>query len=255
MPSRRLLYSETMWRGLLGVLVFVAATAALAPAAIVGELARPGRHVTLRLGRIWSRLHLIALGVRPRYEGLGAIPSTPCIFVSNHQSILDVWALAPALPDTTRFVAKSSLFRIPLFGWALRAGGFVPIDRERKDRARGSIDRAAAMVASGLSVILFPEGTRSRDGKLLPFKRGAFRLATRTGAPIVPVAVSGSGKVLRPRSIVVRPGTVRVRFAEPIDSLPFGEDDVDILAARVRAAIASGLEPDEAGVSGDAPLG
>jgi len=242
-----------MLRGLWVILVFVAATGVLAPLAILGELARPGRDVTFRLGRVWCRIHLRALGVRPDYGGLENVPPGPCVFVSNHLSIVDIWAIAPVLPSPTRFVAKQSLFRIPLFGWALYVGGFIPIDRERRDRAIGSMGRATDHIRAGGSILLFAEGTRSRTGRLLPFKKGAFRLALETGVPVVPIAVSGSGRVVRPGTIVARPGPVRVAIAPRVLPVEGGEAGLDSLMADVRAAIVARLAPDEVEGSTEAP--
>jgi len=237
-----------MIRGVFAIVVFLGLTLVLATLAIPLALLFPRADVVMRLGRVWSLGLLKATGIRPRYEGLDRMPrGRPCIFLSNHASIVDIWALAPVLPSATRFVAKHSLFRIPFFGWALAAGGFIPIDRSNRTRALRSLRVAADRIRRGRSVLLFPEGTRSRDGRLAPFKRGAFHLALDAGVPVVPLAVSGSGKALPARSVLVRRVPVRVTVAEPIDPLPFRPDDVQGLIDAVRAAIAEHLDPDERG--------
>jgi 1-acyl-sn-glycerol-3-phosphate acyltransferase len=125
---------------------------------------------------------------------------------------------------TTRFVSKKSIFWIPVLGQAMAVAGFIPIDRSDRTRAIRSLGRASARIRAGASVILFPEGTRSRDGKLGRFKRGAFHLAIDAGVPVVPVAISGTGKVVRPRSIVVRPGPVSVTFSPAIETQAYAND-------------------------------
>src|SRR6185436_10580396 len=121
----------------------------------------------------------------------------------------------PVLPVTTRFVSKRTIFWIPVLGQAMALAGFIPIDRKDRASAIRSLGRATDTIRGGASVILFPEGTRSRDGRLAPFKRGAFHLALQAGVPVVPVSISGTYSVVRPRSIVVHAGPVHVTFAPP----------------------------------------
>ncbi len=238
-----------MLRGIFTFVVFIAMTVLAGGTAALWSLLRPGSDIVMRLGTLWSRTSLAAAGVEPAYEGLeNARRALPCVFISNHQSILDIWSLIPVLPRSTRFVAKRSLFLIPFFGWALAASGFIPIDRKNRTRAVRSLATAAEKVRGGRPVLLFAEGTRSRDGKLGPFKRGAFHLAIEAGVPVVPVAVSGSGRVLRPGGMFrVRRGTVRVSFAPPLDTLPYRPDGIDRLSRDVRERIAERLLPEELG--------
>jgi 1-acyl-sn-glycerol-3-phosphate acyltransferase len=234
-------------RGIFTFVVFVAATVVFGGTAAFWSLVRPGSDIVMRLGRIWSRVILAAGGIEPVYEGVEhASRSLPCVFISNHQSAVDIWSLIPALPVATRFVAKRSLFRIPFFGWALAASGFIPIDRKNRAKAVRSLATAAEKVRRGRPVLLFAEGTRSRDGKLAPFKRGAFHLEIAAGVPVVPVAVSGSGWVLRPGGVFrIRRGTVRVSFAPPLDARSYAPDGIDRLSEDVRARIVARLLPEE----------
>ena len=236
-----------MLRGAFTFVVFVAMTLLAGGTAALWSVLRPGSDIVMRLGTLWSRTSLAAAGVEPVYEGLEhASKALPCIFISNHQSLLDIWSLIPVLPRSTRFVAKQSLFLIPFFGWALSASGFIPIDRRNRARAMRSLAVAAEAVRGGRPVLLFAEGTRSRDGKLAPFKRGAFHLAVEAGVPVVPVAVSGSGRVLRPGGMFrIRKGAVRVSFAEALDASAYGRDGIDRLSRDVRARIVERLAPDE----------
>lgn len=236
-----------MLRGILTLLVFFVATVVFGSAATFWSLLHPGSNIIMRLGRVWSRILLATTGANPVYDGIeNATNSLPCVFISNHQSILDIWSLMPALPLSARFVAKRSLFSIPILGWAMTASGFVPIDRKNRARAVRSLEVAADKVRGGRSLLLFAEGTRSRNGRLGPFKRGAFHLALAAGVPVVPVAVSGSGRVIRPGGwFRIRQGTVRVSFAPPIDSASYRPDGIDRLLADVRAKIVERLTPEE----------
>lgn len=235
-----------MLRGLVTAVVSILSTVVLGLLAIVGGIVFPRANVGSRLGKLWSRVHLSAMGVRPSYTGLEhAAGVAPRIFLANHFSNVDIWATAPVLPDTYRFVAKRSLFWVPVLGQAIWVAGFVPIDRGNRSSAIASLGRAAARIRGGASVILFPEGTRSRDGRLGPFKRGPFHLAVEAGVPVVPVAISGSGKVAPPRTLAVAPGPIRVTFCEPIPAAELPALGIDGLMARVRSAIVERLAPDE----------
>jgi len=141
---------------------------------------------------------------------------------------------------TTRFVSKRTIFWIPVLGQAMSVAGFIPIDRQDRTSAIRSLGRATETIRHGASVILFPEGTRSRDGRLSRFKRGSFHLALEAGVPIVPVAISGTFDVVKPRSFIVRPGPVHVTFAPPVDVAGYA-GDLDGLMAKVRSEIASRL--------------
>ncbi|MCA9526655.1 MAG: 1-acyl-sn-glycerol-3-phosphate acyltransferase [Myxococcales bacterium] len=166
----------------------------------------------------------------------------PHVYMSNHQSLLDIPVLAAALPaQSLRFVAKAELFRIPVFGKAMRSADIVELDRGDHARARASLDRAAALMASGISVWIAPEGTRSPDGRLAPLKKGGFHLALAAGVPIVPVALNGTGAVLRKNSLDMRRGCpVQVRIGAPI---PVAGRTVEALLADVEAYFQTHVEP------------
>ena len=246
MFSGPLLYSGTVLRGIWAFFVMFVSTAVLASAAVLLELFRPGRNMSFKVGRIWSLVNLRAAGCRVEYAGHENLDRLlPCLFLSNHESNLDVWALTRVLPVTSRFVAKQSLFRIPVFGAALRAAGFIPVDRADRGKAIQSLEAGLAWLRAGNPILMFPEGTRSRDGSLLPFKKGPFHLAVQAECPVVPIAVVGSGPLMRPRSPVVRAGTIQVRFGAPIPPRPNAEDGVSDLMERVRAAMIGLLERDQ----------
>jgi 1-acyl-sn-glycerol-3-phosphate acyltransferase len=211
-------------------------------------LPRGGR-VFFFWARLWSRLVLLTSGVRARAERLAQLdPRRTYVFLSNHQSLYDIPLLIATLPFPVRFMAKRELFSIPIFGWAIRMGGFIPVDRGASKGARESFRAATARLAHGGSVLLFPEETRSLDGRLLPFKRGGFLLAQMAGAPVVPVGIRGTLGVRRKDSFRIHPGRALVRYGAPIEPAS-GRRDTAELVGRVRAAIAelAGAEAPPAG--------
>ncbi|MBI2413922.1 MAG: 1-acyl-sn-glycerol-3-phosphate acyltransferase [Deltaproteobacteria bacterium] len=184
---------------------------------------------------LWARLILLLSGVRVRVEGMENIPrGKAVVFLSNHQGAFDIPVLQGFIPVQFRWIAKKSLFRIPLIGWSMSFAGYIAIDRENAAEALRSMEAAASRIRSGTSVLIFPEGTRSETGKLLPFKRGGFMLASKSGVPIVPVAVSGTNVIMRRGGFSVRPASVRVSFGHPIET--GGAEDKD-LRNRTKQAI------------------
>ena len=239
-----------MVRSIWTSLVAVAATLFFGSLAIVGCLILRKDNSGIVLGGMWSRFILRAAGIRIRYIGLqNRALNHSCVYIANHQSMVDIWTLLPVLPRKTRFVAKESLFRIPVLGWAIRAAGFIPIDRSNIGKAMKSLEKAGAKIRAGNSVILFPEGTRSKDGRLRPFKKGAFHMALKARVPIVPVTISGSFDRLRPNSLWITPGEVMAHFGDPIDTSAFTENMVAELRDHLQARIAETLDDlgDESG--------
>ena len=183
----------------------------------------------LRLGRI-----------RIQVEGQEHIPARASIFMSNHVSNLDPPIIFPLLPFRTAFFLKRSLMKLPIVGIAMRLANFVPVDRDgRPESARESVQAAMKAMALGVNIMTFPEGTRSRTGKMLPFKKGAFYLAMETGAPVVPISIWGSEQMMTKGSLRIQPGLAHLTFHPPLDPQQFANRDE--LMAAVRAAIASGL--------------
>ena len=171
-----------------------------------------------RVGMSIARLGVRAAGVRVQIRGLEHVPEgVSCIFLANHVSNLDPPVLFPALPGQASVMLKKELMRIPVLGTAMRMAKFVPVERKSsREAAQASVAAAADAVRAGLHFLVFPEGTRSRDGRLQPFKSGPFYLAMETGAPIVPVAISGTEKLMRKGSANIYPGVVRVQMLPPI---------------------------------------
>jgi 1-acyl-sn-glycerol-3-phosphate acyltransferase len=182
-------------------------------------------------------------GVPVKVVGLDQLdPQRTYIFMANHASTLDPPILVPLIPRRTSVLVKKELFRVPILGQAMRMGSLVPVDRSNRDAAIASLRAAAQVLTTGINMTIFIEGTRSYDGRLLPFKKGPFYLAEESGAPIVPVTIAGSQKVMPKKSMGIGTGEVRVIFHPPMRAADFG--DRDSLMAAVREKIASGL-PEE----------
>ena len=189
-------------------------------------------------GHIGVGLALGLAGIRYRVRGREHIPPhRAVVFCSNHESNVDPPVLFQALHKRLHVLFKAELTRLPVLGAVMVAGGFVPVERERREASLASIERAAQSIRSGNSFLIFPEGTRSKTSELLPFKKGGFIMAIKAKAPIVPVAVSGGRSAMRKGSWFVRPVMVDVRIGEPVETAGFSVDDRDLLIEIVRERI------------------
>lgn len=180
-------------------------------------------------------------GIRIQIEGREHVPEhTACIFMSNHLSNLDPPALIPNIPGRTAAFSKRSIMKIPGLGYGMKLADFIPVDRDRRiESAQDSIAAARRVLAKGIHITTFVEGTRSRDGRLLPFKKGPFYLAMETGAPCIPVSIHGTETIMTKGSVRIRPGTAHIVFHAPV--YPANFDTREELMSAVREAIASGL--------------
>jgi 1-acyl-sn-glycerol-3-phosphate acyltransferase len=187
--------------------------------------------------RFWSPVLLWAGGAKLEVLGLEHLDrKQPYVFVSNHQSTIDIPTLFLALPWNTRFVAKKALMYVPALGWYMWLAKFIFVDRGNRKTAIASLDKAAQQIRDGISIIVFAEGTRSPDRTVKPFKKGPFALAMKAGVPLVPVAIEGSGALMPKNSWIITPGPIKVLVGKPIDPKPFGEDR-DALINAVRSAV------------------
>ena len=197
----------------------------------------------LWVGRQWVGWIFWTCGIAVEVDGLENVdPRQPCVFMSNHQSVVDVGALVLTLPVAWRFVAKRELAWIPFFGWAMWLGGHVIINRGNRERAIASLRRAAERIRGGMNVVIFPEGTRSPTGEMRAFKSGGFHLALEAQVPILPVTVSGSRHLTPKGSLRVESGRVLVRYGKPLPTAGLGLADREALKLRVREAIAAGYD-------------
>jgi 1-acyl-sn-glycerol-3-phosphate acyltransferase len=230
------------FRAVLNTALIAFATIIGSVAALISRLFDPSGDTVMRLARWWSRGICALSGVKIEVQGkLDFQPGQSYVFMANHLSTVDIWALYVALPLPVRMIAKKQLSQIPLFGWAMWAGRFIFIDRGNAVAARRSIERAKERIRQGTSVLLFPEGTRSRDGSLQPFKKGGFHLAIDAGAPIVPVAISGTRELMPRGALRLRPGHVKLVVGDPIPTEGLSSEDRNDLLERVHGIMAAML--------------
>jgi 1-acyl-sn-glycerol-3-phosphate acyltransferase len=186
-----------------------------------------------------------AVGVRVRVTGTERIPSGTCLFVANHTSSADAPAVVGAIPRRIAILLKKSLFDYPIVGQAFHLAHFIPVDRSQRDSAIASLEKATEAMRAGQSFLIYPEGTRSPDGRLQEFKRGAVVMAIKAGVPIVPVACSNAHRIMEKRSLVIHPGEILVEFLESIDASKFALEGREELNELVHDALAAGLPPDQ----------
>jgi 1-acyl-sn-glycerol-3-phosphate acyltransferase len=176
----------------------------------------------------------VTAGARVRVHGAQHIqPGVSYVFLSTHQSYMDIPAMLGYLPAQLRIAAKKVLFRIPFMGWHLTRAGHIPIDRSSTEKAINSMKEAAAYLKGGICAFVFPEGTRSRDGYLHKFKKGGFKLALQAGVPIIPITIIGSRRVLPPDEIIFRPGPIDMYVDAPITTTGLTDDDLEPLMETV----------------------
>jgi 1-acyl-sn-glycerol-3-phosphate acyltransferase len=228
---------------LAGIRSFITYVATLAYIVVAGPLG-----LVIAVGFRWKRglyalghtgvqLALTLGGIRYKVEGREHLPAGPAVFCSNHESNVDPPVLFRALHPQLHVLYKAELHKFPIMGTVFDAGGFVAVERDNRERALGSIRRGAESLRAGNSFLIFPEGTRSRSGELLPFKKGGFIMAIEAQVPIVPVAVQGGRAAMRKGSAIVHPVHVSVRIGEPIPTAGLTLADRDQLIDRVHARI------------------
>jgi 1-acyl-sn-glycerol-3-phosphate acyltransferase len=184
-------------------------------------------------------------GEKVTVHGRENIPPGVCLFAANHTSNADAPAIVGAIPRRIAILGRKSLFDIPVVGTAFRLAKFVPVDREDRDAALASVQEAVKYIREGFSFLVYPEGTRSPDGRLRRFKKGSFVIAIEAGIPIVPVACAGAHRIMKKNSLIVRPGKGTVRFGKPIEASGYNIDQRDELAQRVHDAVAAELPEDQ----------
>jgi 1-acyl-sn-glycerol-3-phosphate acyltransferase len=227
---------RTLWTALIALLVTIPVSLAVIAVALFSSSAG----AIDRLIRWWARSIVNAAGIELRGEGLETLdPQRRYILVANHYSYMDIPCILAAVPQPIRFMAKASLFKIPIFGWAINRSGFIPIDRKNRRTAVKSFDQAADRIRRGNTIVIFPEEGRTEERTLRPFQRGAFLLALRSGLPIMPIAVDGTYDVLRVGAKRVTPGPVTIRIGSVIDTEGKSVREKERLADEARRQIES----------------
>jgi 1-acyl-sn-glycerol-3-phosphate acyltransferase len=208
-------------------------------AAIIASWIPPRPRHAFRVAQAWGRGLLLASGVSVRVTRSTPAPPRRAVFMANHQSLYDIAAVLATVPVPVRFLAKRSLFRIPVFGWSLAAAGFVPIDRVDRSRAKDAFRHALNALEQGMAIVVFPEETRSLDGRIRPFRRGGFLMALKGRAPIVPIGIHGTLRVRRKGSLQVEPVEVEVAYGDPIEAGAWGVRRIDALIERVEDEVST----------------
>src|SRR6184192_3346567 len=186
-----------------------------------------------------------AVGVRVRVKGAERIPKGVCLFAANHTSAADAPAVIGAIPRRIAVLLKESLFQWPIVGQAFRSVNFVPVNRSHRESAIASVEKASEAMKRGQSFLIYPEGTRSPDGRLQEFKKGAVVMAIKAGVPIVPMVCSGAHRIMEKRSLVIHPGEIVVEFLEPIDASKYSFEERDALNKVAHDAMAEALPEDQ----------
>lgn len=196
---------------------------------------RKGSNIHRYCAAPWARVILWVCGIKVFPEGLENVDAqTPCVYMTNHQSYFDIFALLACLPVDFKFILKQELMRIPLFGLAMRKAGYIGIARKDPRKAVQSMNRAAERIRNGDSLVIFPEGTRSPDGRLQRFKRGGFDLALKSGCDIVPVTIDGSYLIVPKGSLKINQGSFGIQVGRPISIKPYNRKSITRLMDQVR---------------------
>lgn len=232
-----------MLRSALLVILGVSITAFMSACAVIISFFKPDENTIHRIARLWANILLTLSNTKVIVIGKeNILPGKPQIFMANHQSDFDIFIVLAHIPEQFRWIVKKELFKVPLFGPAMRNAGYIEIDRQNRERAMKSIERAALKIREGKSVMSFPEGTRSRDGTIQPFKQGMFYLALMSGVPIVPITIIGAREIMERRSLRIRPGKIIMVIDKPIDVTAYTIENRHELIEKVRNTIIKNFE-------------
>lgn len=232
-----------MIRSALLVVIAVIVTAFMSICAFLFPLLSPGENKVHKIANLWARMQLWLTNTRVEViGGHNVMMNRPQIFMANHQSDFDILIVLAHIPGQFRWIAKKELFKIPVFGKAMRNAGYIEIDRQNHEKALQSLEEAAQKIREGKSVVTFPEGTRIRDGKIKPFKQGMFHLAIRSGVPIVPISIIGANEIMPKRTLKVRPGRITMIIDRPVDVSGYTLDTRGELIEKVRDIVVRNSE-------------
>ncbi len=231
-----------MLRTIIGWTIFGFTTVILGTVAILLSLFDSSGNLPHLVARLWGKIQLGITGTKVVITGLQHIaPQKSYILVSNHQSNFDIFAMLGYLPIQFRWIAKAELFRIPFMGWAMHRIGYISIERESPKKAYRSMLKAAEAVNGGVSVMIFPEGTRSQDGNLQPFKKGLFLIALKSQAPILPITIQGTSRIMRKGEWRTYPGNVSITIDAPIETAGIPSEKEEELSRAVRQVLEQNL--------------
>jgi len=232
-----------MIRSALLVAIAIVITAFMSSCAFLFPLISPGENKVHKIAKLWARMLLWLTNTRVEVIGReNVLREKPQIFMANHQSDFDILIVLAHIPGQFRWIAKKELFKIPVFGKAMRNAGYIEIDRQNHEKALKSLDEAARKIREGKSVVTFPEGTRSRDGKIKPFKQGMFHLAIQAGVPIVPISIIGASEIMPKRTLKVKPGKITMVIERPVDVKGYTLENRGELIEKVRHIIVTNFE-------------
>jgi len=217
------------------ILGIILVTAFMAVMVILVSLVTAGGDTAHKVARIWAKCILALSNTRVTVKGLSNLkPGRSCIFMANHMSNFDIPVLQASLPVQFRWLAKAELYKIPVFGYAMKRAGYISIDRSNRESAIESLNKAAKIIRDGISVVIFPEGTRSRTHNIQPFKKGGFFLAVDSAAPIIPIIIKGTERIMPKKQMLIKPGNVTLEIAKPINSSGYTRKTKNDLMDKVR---------------------
>jgi 1-acyl-sn-glycerol-3-phosphate acyltransferase len=226
------------------LIITVVDTAISSFVAVLGGIFNPYSRFNTGVVRIWAKVILMAAGAKLHIDGTENFEKAASyIVVANHQSLMDIPVLIYGLPLSIRIIAKRELFKIPVFGWGMRSVGMLEIDRTNQKQSFETLKKAENIVRTHqLSILAFPEGTRSEDGKIYPFKKGPFILAINTGLSLLPVSVSGTRRIIPKGKIQIKPGHVKIKIHSPVPVSDLELADRNKLVSKIHASIIGGFE-------------
>ena len=232
-----------MIRSALLVMIGLAVTAFMSTCAFLFPFIAPGENHVHRIANLWARMLLRLANTSVEVIGRENVKTDrPHIFMANHQSDFDILIVLAHIPGQFRWIAKKELFKIPVFGKAMRNAGYIEIDRQNHEKALKSLGEAAQKIREGKSVVTFPEGTRSKDGTVKPFKQGMFHLAIESGVPIIPISIIGAKEIMPKRSLNVKPGRITMVIDPPVDVSAYTKETRGELIEQVRNMIIANVE-------------
>ncbi len=225
------------------ILGIIIVTAFMAVMAIFISFITTGGNTVHKVARIWAKCILALSNIRVTVKGLSNLkPGRSYIYMPNHISNFDIPVLQASLPVQFRWLAKAELYKIPIFGYAMKRAGYISIERSDRESAIQSLNKAAKIIRNGVSVVIFPEGTRSRTNNVQSFKKGGFFLAVDSGVPIIPIVIHGTGRIMPKKQMLIKPGNVILEIEKPIHSSNYTRKTKDDLMKKVRGIILDSFE-------------